>query len=453
MLSDKLAFEEFKKIISIKTPAVFSSFRAEIIIPKKKPIIMTKFMFKRVIGDFTSNAADIIIVGCQIPPATYQDEILPHKDELQMRIQRSYKDDQGHDIKSIPTETTTYDAVLTDPLDLDALSMGDKNKFRLNWQNSGLFNITFQLVETTFSEIRLKDVSGIYPETTLQQLVKTLLTPELRNNASVDHLKRREYSGVRGVDIVPFNNQKKYSQVPIDSGTRISKLVNWLQDKKGLYGTDSNGYYQNGMWYVYPLFDTTRFAQSKNNLTVIVLSKDDGNSFEKTFIRKGSGKLTVLATGGAQVEDPSDKISLNQGDSLKFHRASDMDKMVVTSANKATGRPEKTTKALTIEKTKHGRQNVASAPTKFTDNPFKELSKIAPGKGQIIKVRWESADVKLLYPGMPVRVIFAGADKAVRSDGVLLGIDSLEAPGSGLLTDKHFVTLISLVIHVEKRRY
>ncbi len=452
MLSDKLAFEEFKKIISIKTPAVFSSFRAEIIIPKKKPIIMTKFMFKRTIGDFTSNAADIIIVGCQIPPATYQDEILPHKHELQMRIQRSYKDDQGHDVKSIPTETTTYDAVLTDPLDLDAMSMGDKNKFRLNWQNSGLFNITFQLVETTFSEIRLKEVSGIYPETTLQQLVKTLLTPELRNNGTVDHLKRREYGGVRGVDIVPFNNQKKYSQVPVDGGTRIVKLVNYLQESKGLYGTGSNGYYQEGMWYVYPLFDTSRFTQTKKTLTVIVLSKDDGNSFEKTFIRKGD-KVTIMSTGGSEIADESMSTGLNHGDSLKFQRASDMDKMVVTSENKATGRPDKTTKAMTIEKTTSGRQNVAQAPTKFTDNPFKELTKIAPGKGQVIRVRWESADIRLLYPGMPVRVIFAGPDKAVRSDGVLLGIDALEAPGSGLLTDRHFVTLVSLVIHVEKKRY
>ena len=57
----------------------------------------------------------------------------------------------------------------------------------------------------------------------------------------------------------------------------------------------------------------------------------------------------------------------------------------------------------------------------FTDNPYKETAKLAETLGKRMSLTWNRSDHRLLYPGMPVQLMYMKKGRLVTLHGILTG--------------------------------
>ena len=92
--------------------------------------------------------------------------------------------------------------------------------------------------------------------------------------------------------------------------------------------------------------------------------------------------------------------------------------------------------------------NVSENP--ITDNVPRELSKMASRSGMLMTVDWQRSDIRLLTPGMPVRVYYDNGSSTQTLEGTLLRAEEMwntEDPG---MTQKMQVSAASLTFFLRK---
>lgn len=455
MLDNPLIRIEFDKIINTPLSDVLWKLEAIVVangIRLKLPNVYTK----ETIRDYETQFGDEIFLTAQVGLTTFQDYILPYKDDLKVDVVRTLLDGNGNEIPSALQEKETYTAFLLDPpnLDLMAPSRGYENK-QIN-ELSQLIDINFQLIDPRLNEMRMADVAGIYRNPRnqggirLDSLIKRLYSYDASETLSGATLESENFKGVRGVDVVPIHNVKSYGNLVIPTGTRLTQIVKYLQKTYGIYQTGVNRYYQDGRWFIYPLYDHLRYKKSKKRLTILNIPKDELVAPERSFNVRDDN-VTILATGNTLVLDQTENIAANQGTGLRFTKASTLiDGMQTATGNKSTPNTANTNQGFAIQEKPGGLTNARHSSRGVTDNPYAEASELSKGLGYITTVSWANAKPKYLYPGMPVKMLYGKEGEVREVYGTLLGVRISETPSTARLTDNTYLTNCSLVLHLQK---
>jgi len=452
MLDNPLIRIEYDKIINTPLSDVLWKLEAIVVangIRLKLPNVFTR----ETIRDYETQFGDEVYLTAQVGLTTYQDYILPYKDNLKVDVVRTLLDGKGNEIPSALQEKDTYTAFLLAPpnLDLMAPSRGYDNK-QIN-ELSQLVDINFQLIDPLLNEMRMVDVSGVYRGNnglSMEGVLKTLYSYNANANATESTLNSKRYTGVRGVDVTPVHNTKVYGNLVIPTGTRLTQIAGYLQKTYGVYQNGINRYYQDSRWFIYPLYDHLRYKKSKKRLTILNIPNDELVAPERSFnVREDN--VTILATGNTLVLDQTENIAANQGTGLRFTKASTLiDGMQTTKGNKATANTENTNQGLAIQQKPNGLTNARYSSRGMTDNPYVEISELAKGLGIITTVNWANAKPKYLYPGMPVKMFYSKEGGVKEIYGTLLGVRISEAPSTSRLTDNTYLTNCTLVLHLQK---
>jgi hypothetical protein len=348
--------------------------------------------------------------------------------------------------------TRRYKAFMTESPNIGILALNDSDNDTGGTlgQLGNLVTVTLQLIEPVVRDLRFAETGGIFKNVTLEQVLKITLGYELPEVAIKTLLEDESYTGIRGVDVIPPDNQRVYKHVIIPNGTRLVNIPKILQETYGIYATELGWHIEKQRCFVYPLLRNVDYGKRHNMLTILNVPVDEIPIMERTFMVR-ENQVYVFATGDTAHYDNVERVQNNAGNGIRFSRATDLvDYMEETSLNKSTWNSSKTVKALVLDNRPDSKNNVRFVKDRITDNPYKYLSGISNGLGTTVKVKWSYSDPSLLYPGMQTKLLYKSGGIVEALDGILVGLQQITAPSSDSILNNQYIIHCELTIHLKR---
>lgn len=380
----------------------------------QKPLKITGIDF---VGDYAGAYADEVYLEIAIGAGTFSHLIYPFKEDLEITLFRVPLMAQTLDTHTDEeTLSFTFRAQL---VDTGSTVMENNTRFGSNAMAGDLIDILyvkFQLIDPLLEQIRMLTAGGLFKDSTPGDVLRYVLTE------SSKQIELDEENKVEGVDMVDPSNTTAQKHIVIPHGTRLVEVPDFLQTQcSGIYNAGLGFYLQKYNWYVYPLFDTTRFDNTLKNLTLINVPKNRMPDIELTY-RTTSNQVIAIVTGSVMHKDDSEQRQANEGNGVRFLDARKvMDGFAETKNNRTQVLRAGNNNEFVIEQRKTGLNNVQNAPTRITSNNFVELSRLARRKGSLMQCEWQNSDPDLIYPGMPVKFMYVVEGEVQETTGIVVG--------------------------------
>lgn len=251
----------------------------------------------------------------------------------------------------------------------------------------------------------------------------------------------------------PSDAIKPLPNVIVPHGTRLVDLAGVLQNNcGGIYNYGAGCFLRHTHWFVFPPFDVNQYSKSKFSIDLVLLPPNRRPASNRTYALK-ENTLFILVTGETKQFDLSELNYINRGNGVRFQKATETFlQSNAVKGNKAVLDPSQTTAQFTVEQRVNHLESVPFADVRVTDNAAAQVSKIAERAGQYVACVWDNANVDLLRPGTPVRVLYNTETGEQELYGVLVGYTAntqLAQPG---MTGERYTTTAALTVFVSKRK-
>lgn len=449
-LRDSPLWQEIKSIAfdQAQMPPVFA-WKSEFL-ANKKTITPFKTVSVEIFQDFKGAYGDEIILEVMIPAGDFVYDIYPYRRDLMVTLSKHGRERSSDNPTADPTAySQQMRATLIDDHSMVVEGMLNVAHSKESLNKMDIMTIKFQLLDLALERTRLHSVGGLFRDCTPSEVLNYVLT-SVSTKLDLD-----ETNAIKGVEMVESPNQDKYRHVVIPHGTRLPDLRNFLHSKVGgIYPTGVGMYLYQQRWYVYPLFDLTRFDQTTKTLTLINVPTNQMPGIERTF-RKTANQVIALVTGDVKHLDRTESQLLNQGNGMRYldaRRVIDGFADTSTGDNKATVmRAENNNEFITDERPT-GLNNVVMSPARISSNKFAEMSKLAIRTGSQLQCLWENSELGCIYPGMPVKYMYIKNDRIHELKGVVIGAQHyIQTHGRGVTETRHRMdTALHLFVEREK---
>lgn len=396
--------------------------------------------------NYVDNFCDEVFLDLAIGLGTYQQWVLPYATALTVTLKRTaLTENGGSDNTEAPIETQTWRATL---LKISSMAVEGNTLFGSSQDAGDLTSIetvTFQLLDQAAEQTRLQSVGMILKSSTVGDAIKYVVT-KVAQGLAVD----KEHQ-IKGVDMVPPHNTQVYPHLVIAHGTSAIDVPSYLAHHVGApYGAGMGAYLQLGIWYIFPLYDLTRYDEADRTLTVINVAKNRMPMADRTY-RKTYNQLIILATGDVKHLDPSDHLQLNHGNGARYADAQTaMEGFGQVAKNKMVVERVKNASEVITDKRLTGLNNVRMAASRITANPFEELSHLASRMGSIAMVTWQNSAPNEIFPGMPVRYLYEVNEKVFELKGTVLKTQTqISQQTAGLFPGTH-ISNTAVTMFVER---
>lgn len=384
--------------------------------------------------DYEQSFGDQVLLKVMIPGGTYTKRIYPYKNNLEVILYKSpLQETSDIDEEDLQVQTETYTATLIDAgtpvLHGDQVANIDEESMNL----TNLFEISVQLVNKALEQLRMITIGGIYRNCNVSDVIKGVLTRESQK-VKVDNVRLPQ-----GVDMVEADNQNKRDHVIIPQGTRLVDLPQYIHEKcGGVYSSGFNYYLREDWWYVYPCYNTQRFNEAEQTLTIINVPRNRLTEADRTY-RVDGNNLLILATGDVRFRDDSQQQQLNAGNGVRFADADRfMNDMVQTKGNKTVAKRGANVTEVKAFDRPNGNNQVQLSPRAITANPYVEFSDLARRQGGVIGLEWLHSDASLIFPGMMVKVLYLEGESIMEAYGSLLKAHHfVQKRGPGLVESRY----------------
>ena len=454
MIDNSTIFNEILEIANLPAPAVHYTYRGELLIKgQPDPITLESIKSLTRTRDYVSNRSDVIMLECMVGAGTYRHRIQPFKNAMTVllyRIPINVADGTPNEYERQYVERFT--AILVES-DLDTVANPDSRNVDIETGDlTDQQAFTLQLIDQVLAPIRLTSISGIFPKTTVGKLLKVLMgqfASDTESAPAVDPSPKTPKE-VRGVDIVETTNDKVFNHIIIPEGTRLLDLPKYLQETYGVYSGNISYYLQRGIWYIYPIYDTTRWRDTLPCITIGMVPQNRLAGAEKTFKVK-SKQIYILSTGNSVHKDTSEHLLLNRGNGVRYLPAENVvDGLVTVTKHTAKANRAANMVEYVVEPRADGLNSVFMSPERITDNHLREQSQLSERLGGKLLITWENADVSKLFPGMPVKVLYEKDNSTKTLMGVLIGVTEMAAPNESGQLNTQFITNAALTVFVER---
>lgn len=307
-----------------------------------------------------------------------------------------------------------------------------------------------QLVEQLAFVMATQNAQGIFRYSDCKNSLIAFIIS--RNNIDVKN-GLPKISGIDMVDPDVAQTEASRDQIVVDHTVKFNELPHYLQHNEGgIYNYDIGSFIKNGYWYIYPLYNLTRFKSTERRLTIYQTSSLRIPTADITFSRLGQG-ITIVCTGGYRMQDISVAGDIQAGLGTRFTKATDFfdNQAVVDGTNKAVFNRAGISASFTTTTRADGYQIAQTSGSPFTDNLLRENSKISARAGTFMYTTWQRSESRLLTPGMPTRVYLDTGNGVQILEGVLLQVGekfNLERPG---MTQKLQKSAAGLMLYLEKQ--
>ncbi len=310
-------------------------------------------------------------------------------------------------------------------------------------KDKSLVDVKVQLVEKGFEQLKSRHVGNTYFNISGYNLLRHLI--DYHANLDNDDVN----SLIKGVDIAPNYSTEVKTQIALQQGTSLIEAMHLVNnDSGGLWATGFSYYIHNQTWYIFPPYSLKRFNDNVKRLIIVNLPKDRVPGLEVTY-HDSESLLTILSTRDATVFDKREARKLSFGTGLRFADAAKLlNGFAETIENKIKVDASKNVNDLIVSKRDETVQQIRFAPNKLTSAKNIELSKLAPSKGFMMRLSWENSDDSLIYPGMPVKVLYLKKKKPMTVIGTVVNIESADYPVEQAFPPKKFSQLSYIQVFV-----
>jgi hypothetical protein len=385
-------------------------------------------------ADYVKGYADEVTITVMIPLGKYARRIYPSRNNLEISlIKMPLAETTTDSRRNAPMESERYSAYLVDGDKSPTVGQGRETVSEEALDLIDILLVSFQLTNKAVEKMRMVTVGGTFRNTTVKDTILSILTKESQS-IKVDNKRVLE-----GVDIIQPKNASKRDHILIPQGIKLYDLCDYVQNNIGVYNAGIGSYISGKTWHVYPLFDTSRFNESKLTMNVLILPKNKMPQLERTY-RKTGNSLTILITADTSFKDDAGSNYLNEGNGVRFADANKfMSGLVETTENTTLMSRAKNINEFKIEDRPDKVNHIVVSQSKITANPYKEYSSILNRKGGYFKAIWENSDPNLLVPGMVVRLSYFDDSDIKEIFGVLLGAEHSSMKMSDYGSSRHVV--------------
>lgn len=443
--------EEIRGILEGPALPVYAKWHLTLFTPAGDEITPLKLLSVDIERNYLSNFTDLTIVEAVFPLGIHSRFLVRHREELTALLVRYPKwgNDSEMDLPAPDNEGPieyTFQAILLDESSAAQGVEGTGNESQANMDLKDVIRIQLQMIDPALNEIQKMEVGGIYRDEIPLNVVRYVLT-QVSTEIEVS-----EEEAVYGVDMVEPDNDQPHTHVIIPHGTKPWDVAALVQkDGGGCYSTGIGCYLQDHHWYLWPQFNTKRFEDTEETLTVFNLPPWRYRGIEKTW-RLTERQLIILATADSEHIDTSHHEQLNRGSGERFvHGDRIMDGFGEVEDNKfIADRKKNNSEYLAIEKPGH--THVGVADDKVSNNSFSHASQFAARKGSFVQLVWEYSRHEMIYPGMPIKYVFLDQqEELIELEGVVLSAHHfIHDPNPGFLEEKNFYCNTALTLFVEK---
>lgn len=392
-----------------------------------------------VLRDYYTRFGDVISLQASFPLGEAVHDILPNHGNLEITVVKiallngsNYSPQQN-----MGNKTERYTAKLYDVQNKLMEGKQLELAYRSKASTDNMITLDFQLIAPTLEVLRTVTFGSTLRNCNGMDAIRAILlnSTENVNNITVDE----------GYD------SRVREHIHIPHNTRIvdlPKLVN--RTVGGLYPTGFRYYFQKDKWYIYSPFNIKQFHKSFNTLTIVNMPKDKLPGIEVSF-RKTGNQVIILATGDTAHIDNSEAQTANLGNGVRF----------VDSRTIMEGFGEVINNKFVVDRSKNVTQvsnpnqqrkvNVTNqSNVRITSSYNLEYSELMRKAGSIVQCAWESSDVNLLYPGMPVRYLYMDGEQAKEIYGRLIADETKTRQSNRHPTQRIFVNDSVLTLFVSK---
>lgn len=410
-----------RQLVVFATDAVAVSYRiqAELITPSKTiPVSLVTQL--HTVRNYEQAVGDEVYLDLKFPPFQYQNEVLPYQQELKIRLIMSAYATMRSKADRVDDAATAYvyRAICLSTMDSVASSNDERTASNGERQDAEeTIDLQFQLTDPVLDSFMQLDCGNNYYGTDVKNIMQVEFDRILRSVESDTGFK------MRGVEIVDPNNQEPVKLLMLPHGTPAMDLADTIQNQVGVYSTDIGCYYQSPHLYLFPLYDDSRYETSPEVAIFYNFPGDKFPGMEKTWIQR-TNFVEIACTRSALVADMSNTQTLYGGSGSRYTSASSVSNGMTISKDGETviARSLNTSEFVTSDR--QDGVKLAKGTGKVTDNRWRELSTTAARAGRTMMMSWEHANIDLLKPGMPCKVLWMDQNTYCEAMGVVLRADA-----------------------------
>lgn len=394
--------------------------------------------------DYVKGYSDSMFIDMLVPRGDFAYILEPNKDDLLVDIITYPTGDiAGGDIEDDIFANRYRGIILTkeDP-NLDDARPHASNHSDLNQET---IELQLQLMKENIHQLRMVTVGRTYRKVVPMDVLRALLTE------ASQAINVRDEERILGVDVADGYNTTVRESISIPHGKPLTHVVDVLQNEEGgLYGTGVGCYLQGNEWYVYPLFDLTRYEREDKTLTIVRVPPNKFAASERTW-RVTDDQIIVIANSGIRVKDDGYSEQLSSGNGVRVTNANNLLSFGDVEDNKVVFKRKDNIYEFQGQELKHeGLTNTRWGEESATSNPFVHYTRMAFQRGQIVEVEWMHAETDYLYPGMPVRFYVAADDDLTEYQGILIGANNRYSAGRPGPIQDTFVNEATLLIFINR---
>lgn len=401
-----------------------------------------------VMNNYLENFSDRITVTASIGEGTWQHDVVPYKDNLEITLIK-----KPMSTSPIPTEKTSsaietyrFRAFLFDTGSQLLQSNLPNSESKETLDRIKIHTFEAQLINKTVEKIRLKQVGGIYRDVKGIALVRQLLTQHSQG-VSDDNS-----NAINGVTSHAKASEILKRQIVIPDGTPLihtSKSAIHLINQQcgGIFMYGFRYYYQKNQWYLFAPYDTTQYDQSNDSLTIINIPNNRLTQIDRTW-RKTNTQLIILATSDVKANDMSNERQLNEGNGTRFMDSSKMMEQfadVNIEEGSAEVKGQEVLNEFILEERADSLKNV-TGQAKITSGYYLEYAELTRRNGALIQIKWENAKPGMIYPGMPTKFMYLVGDVPFEIYGSVVATQYQDQPMSEGVSDQKFGTNAAITI-------
>lgn len=432
---------DVRKIFTDKAKPIRFAYSAKIH-TDKDDVEVYKILNLDIERNYHDNIGDNIILECVIPFGKYLKTIYPKRHNLECTITKQQLLEAGIAASNLSgNEIERFKMVLIPGHNPEPSGSEYNGVDEHTLNHTKIATLKAQLLNRSIEPLRIKTTGGIFKNVKQKDILESILLGESKNilidgKPSID-----------GVDVVEPNNNEKVKHVVIPHGTHVTSIPTYFQEQlNGIYNGGIGTYLQsvNGkrIWFVYPLYDFTRFDQNVKKMIIYVVPKNRFPMVERTYRQQGD-IVYLAASNEKSYTDSGEANLMNAGGGFRMSDArSFMKKPVQITKNGPMAVRSRLNFEVAAKARKDGLNYAPLADSVISSNPFVEFSKVMRRSGGHVNLNWVNSNPSLIYPGMPCKYIFLDKNNVlVEKRGVILNAHSIvQLDGDNMSATTHRTT-------------
>lgn len=381
-----------------------------------------------VMRDYLVQYCDEATAVLVVPKGQMALRVALNPDKLEITITRSSGAVYGASNTTSQTISNRYKMILSNPVD-PSLVAGQQqvlDEFTMDLQ--GFEYVSVQLFEPLMERFAMQTVGGIYRNTTVADVVRTILV-KCSQEKGLDEDYR-----TTAIDMVEPDDTtvREHINLPV---MPAHDAIGYIQKKAGgIYSAGVSYFYQSDRWYVFPSFDFSRFNEAPRQLMIYRVPEQRLPHIEKTTLVHGT-TISIVATGEFSSKNATQNKKIEQGNGVIYSDASKLfEQGIEVKGNKAVASRAVNNNEYVSSMQSTGLNKLSVSNERITANKLQQSSVLASREGIEVQLVWHNANVDLLTPGMQTRLYFMRDGIVREAQAVLIGVQlAIVSSGTGLL--------------------